>query len=83
MRTDRPIYRNHQTCPDTDHQTLPRLCHEAVLYNRLREMGLIVKDVRFPLSRALLYHSVRLPLAGLCRDALLMTMERPGQTQNW
>jgi 3-polyprenyl-4-hydroxybenzoate decarboxylase len=30
MRGDRPIYRNHQTCPDTDHQPLPRLCHEAV-----------------------------------------------------
>ena len=40
MRGDRPIYRNHQTCPDTDHQTLPRLCHEAILYNRLTEMGL-------------------------------------------
>ena len=48
MRADRPVYRNHQTCPDTDHQTLPRLCHEAVLYNRLREMGLEVKDVWFP-----------------------------------
>src|SRR5213593_1687153 len=48
MRGDRPIYRNHQTCPDTDHQPLPRLCHEAVLYNRLSELGLDVKDVRFP-----------------------------------
>jgi hypothetical protein len=48
MRGDRPIYRNHQTCPDTDHQPLPRLCHEAVLYNRLSEIGVDVKDVRFP-----------------------------------
>ena len=24
MRADRPIYRNHLTCPDTDHQPLPR-----------------------------------------------------------
>ena len=39
MRHDRPIYRNHQTTPDTDHQTLPRLCHEAVLYNRLTELN--------------------------------------------
>ena len=30
MRGDRPIYRNHQTTPETDHQVLPRLCHEAV-----------------------------------------------------
>src|SRR6185312_1593959 len=43
-----PIYRNHQTTPATDHQTLPRLCHEAVLFNRLTEIGLDVKDVRFP-----------------------------------
>ena len=48
MRGDRPIYRNHQTTPATDHQPLPRLCHEAVLYNRLTEMGVNVKDVRFP-----------------------------------
>ena len=40
MRADRPIYRNHQSCPDTDHQTLPRLCHEAVIFSQLREMGL-------------------------------------------
>ena len=40
MRSDRPIYRNHQACPDTDHQTLPRLCHEAVLFNRLSEIKL-------------------------------------------
>ena len=43
MRADRPIYRNHQTCPDTDHQPLPRLCHEAVLYNRLTELGCKVR----------------------------------------
>ena len=48
MRKDRPIYRNFQTVPETDHQVIPRLCHEAVLYNRLTEMGMRVKDVRFP-----------------------------------
>ena len=48
MRKDRPIYRNHQTCPFTDHQVLPRLCHEAMLYNRITEIGLPVFDVRFP-----------------------------------
>ena len=40
MRADRPIYRNHQTCPFTDHQVLPRLCHEAMLYNRISEIGI-------------------------------------------
>ena len=61
MRKDRPIYRNHQTCPDTDHQTLPRLCHEAVLYNRLTEIGLTVHDVRFPTwgCGAVLYRASR------------------------
>ena len=29
MRKDRPIYRAVQTVPETDHQVLPRLCHEA------------------------------------------------------
>jgi 2,5-furandicarboxylate decarboxylase 1 len=48
MRGDRPIYRNHQTCPETDHQILPRLCHEAMVYNRLTELGLNVHEVRFP-----------------------------------
>ena len=48
MRGDRPIYRNHLTVPDTDHQVLPRLCHEAVLFNRVSEIGLTVKDVRVP-----------------------------------
>ena len=48
MRGDRPIYRNHQTCPETDHQILPRLCHEAMVYNRLTELGLTVHEVRFP-----------------------------------
>jgi 2,5-furandicarboxylate decarboxylase 1 len=66
MRGDRPIYRNHQTCPDTDHQPLPRLCHEAVLYNRLSEIGLAVKDVRFPTWGAAL--SCIIPLLAIMND---------------
>jgi UbiD family decarboxylase len=79
MRADWPIYRNHQTCPDTDHQTLPRLCHEAVLYNRLREMGLIVKDVRFPTWGAALSCIIQFdyPWQGFVNDALMMTMGAP------
>src|SRR5947208_5279584 len=34
MRGDRPIYRNHQTCPVTVHQPLPRLSHAAALNNQ-------------------------------------------------
>lgn len=79
MRADRPIYRNHQTCPATDHQTLPRLCHEAVLFNRLREMGLDVKDVRFPSWGAALSCIIQFdyPMPGFVNDALMMTMGAP------
>lgn len=79
MRADRPIVRNHQTCPDTDHQPLPRLCHEAVLYNRLTEMGLAVKDVRFPTWGAALSCLIQLeyPREGFVNDALMLAMGAP------
>ena len=79
LRADRPIYRNHQTCPDTDHQTLPRLCHEAVLYNRLREMNLEVKDVRFPTWGAALSCMLQFeyPRPGFVNDALMLAMGSP------
>lgn len=79
MRADRPIYRNHQTCPATDHQVLPRLCHEAVLYNRLREMGLDVKDVRFPNWGAALSCILQFDysITGCVNDALMMAMGAP------
>lgn len=79
MRADRPIYRNHQTTPDTDHQTLPRLCHEAVLFNRLREIGLDVKDVRFPTWGAALSCVIQVtaPREGFINDALMTAMGAP------
>jgi UbiD family decarboxylase len=79
MRADRPIYRNHQTCPDTDHQTLPRLCHEAVLFNRLSEIGLDVKDVRFPTWGAALSCILQFnyPREGFVNDALMLAMGAP------
>jgi len=79
MRTDRPIYRNHQTCPDTDHQTLPRLCHEAVLYNRLSEIGLGIKDVRFPTWGAALSCILQFDYSreGMVNDALMLAMGAP------
>jgi 2,5-furandicarboxylate decarboxylase 1 len=79
MHADRPIYRNHQTCPDTDHQTLPRLCHEAVLYNRLSEIGLDVKDVRFPTWGAALSCILQFdyPRDGMVNDALMLAMGAP------
>lgn len=79
MRGDRPIYRNHQTTPDTDHQVLPRLCHEAVLYNRLAEMGLSVKDIRFPTWGAALSCIIQFdyPREGFVNDALMLVMGSP------
>lgn len=79
MRADRPIVRNHQTCPDTDHQPLPRLCHEAMLYNRLSEIGLAVKDVRFPTWGAALSCILQFdyPREGMVNDALMLAMGSP------
>jgi 2,5-furandicarboxylate decarboxylase 1 len=79
MRGDRPIYRNHQTTPATDHQPLPRLCHEAVLYNRLSEIGLDVKDVRFPTWGAALSCIIQVtaPREGFINDALMTAMGAP------
>src|SRR5256714_3464910 len=79
MRADRPIVRNHQTCPDTDHQPLPRLCHEAMLYNRLTEMGLAVKDVRFPTWGAAVSCILQFdyPREGMVNDALMLAMGAP------
>jgi len=79
MRQDRPIYRNHQTVPDTDHQPLPRLCHEAVLYNRLSEIGLTVKDVRFPTWGGALSCIIQVdyPREGFVNDALMQCMGAP------
>lgn len=79
MRADRPIYRNHQTCPFTDHQVLPRLCHEAMLYNRLTEMGIEVKDVRFPYWGGALSCVIQIgnTRPGYVNDALMACMGAP------
>lgn len=79
MRSGKPIYRNHQTVPDTDHQPLPRLCHEAVLYNRISEIGLKVHDVRFPTWGAAVSCVIQVdyPRPGFVNDALMQTMGSP------
>lgn len=80
MRKDRPIYRAVQTVPETDHQPLPRLCHEAVLYTRLCEMGVDVKDVRFPTWGGALSCIVKIggiPRTGVVGDALMTLMTTP------
>lgn len=80
MRADRPIYRNYQTTPETDHQVIPRLCHEAVLYNRLTEMGVKVKDIRFPTfggAMSCILQLADVPRDGVINDALMMMMSCP------
>lgn len=80
MRADRPIWRNFQTVPETDHQVVPRLCHEAVLYNRLTEMGVAVKDVRFPPwggAMSCILQIEGIAREGLLTDALMMMMSCP------
>lgn len=79
MRADRPIYRNHQTNPDTDHQPLPRLCHEAILYNRISEIGIKVHDVQFPTWGAALSCIIQIeaPREGFVNDALMQCMGAP------
>ena len=80
MRAERPIYRNHQTCPFTDHQALPRLCHEAMLYSRVTEIGLPVFDVRFPHWGAALSCILQVgdpPIEGGVNDALMAAMGAP------
>ena len=65
--------------PNTDHQPLPRLCHEAVLYNRISEIGLKVHDVRFPTWGAAVscVIQVEYPRPGFVNDALMQTMGSP------
>lgn len=79
MREDRPIYRNHQTCPFTDHQVLPRLCHEAMVFNRVREMGIDIKEARFPNWGGCFSCVIQIeyPREGYVNDALMAVMGAP------
>jgi 2,5-furandicarboxylate decarboxylase 1 len=79
MRSDRPILRNHQTVPETDHQVLPRLCHEAVLFNRISELGVDIKDVRFPTWGGAVSCLLQFeyPRQGFVNDALMLAMGAP------
>jgi len=75
MRED-PIYRNHQMTPFTDHQEMPRLFHEAIIYERLEAMRLKVHDVYFPQGGGALMVIIQVePTAdGQVTDALLSVM---------
>jgi UbiD family decarboxylase len=78
MRKD-PIYRHHQVTPFTDHQEMPRLFHEAILYERLRAMGMKVHDVYIPQGGATLCVIIQVEPAydGHVTDALLAVLGSP------
>lgn len=75
----KPIYRHHQMTPFTDHQEMPRLFHEAILYERLRAMGLRVHDVYFPQGGGSLSVIIQVEPAfeGQVADALLAVLGSP------
>jgi 2,5-furandicarboxylate decarboxylase 1 len=74
-----PVYRHHQMTPFTDHQEMPRLFHEAILYERLRAMGLRVLDVHFPSGGGALSVILQVEPAadGQVADALLAALGSP------
>lgn len=78
MRHD-PIYRNFMCTPFTDHQELPRMFHEAILYGRLLDMGSEVHDVVFPQFGGALSCVIQLSPKheGEVNDALLAVMGAP------
>jgi UbiD family decarboxylase len=78
MRKD-PIYRHHQTTPFTDHQEMPRMFHEAILYERLRALGIKVYDVHFCQGGGALSVIIQVEpvMDGQVTDALLAVMGSP------
>jgi 2,5-furandicarboxylate decarboxylase 1 len=78
MRHD-PIYRNHLMTPFTDHQEMPRLFHEAIIYQRLQNMGIAVRDVYFPNGGGALTCIIQVEpsVDGQVTDALLSVLSAP------
>ena len=75
MRRD-PIYRNHLMTPFTDHQELPRIWAEAILFERIRAMGIAVHDVVYLQAGGamLLVLQIEPSFEGQAKDALLCAM---------
>lgn len=78
MRND-PIYRHHQCTPFTDHQEMPRIFHEAIIFTRLQSMGLKVHDVHFPQGGVaqVVVVQVEPAMDGQITDALLASLWGP------
>ena len=67
---ERPILRQVNTLIYTDHQSLIALPHEAILYERIREMGVKVHDVQF------------IPWGGTLTCVVKVTPEFDGQVKD-
>jgi len=65
--------------PFTDHQEMPRIFHEAILYERIRAIGLKVHDVYFPQGGGALSVIIQVEpvIDGQVTDALLAVMGSP------
>ena len=75
MRND-PIYRNHMETPFTDHQELPRLWQEALLFDRIKAMNVGLVDLAYPQGGGALALVIQLDPshAGQATDAILTAM---------
>jgi 2,5-furandicarboxylate decarboxylase 1 len=76
MRSGPRIYRNHQMTPWTDHQELPRLYHEAIIWEKLHAMGIQPRTVHFNQAGGSLMCVIQVEprFDGHVKDALLSVM---------
>ncbi len=75
MRRD-AIYRNHLMTPFTDHQQLPRLWQEAILFERIRAMGVAIREIAYVNGGGALFLVMQIEPTqeGQAKDALLTAM---------
>ena len=76
MRGKDRVYRNHQMTPWTDHQELPRLMHEAIIFEKLLGLGVRPRTVHFNQAGGALMCVIQIEpqFDGHARDALLSTL---------
>jgi 2,5-furandicarboxylate decarboxylase 1 len=75
MRRD-AIYRNHLMTPFTDHQQLPRIWQEAILFERIRAMGIAIREIAYVNGGGALFLVMQIEPTqeGQAKDALLTAM---------
>jgi UbiD family decarboxylase len=74
-----PVYRHHQVTPFTDHQEMPRIFHEAIIFERLQAIGIETHDVCFPSGGAaqVVLLQVEPSVDGQVTDALMAALWGP------